>query len=141
MQITLNQWSLPDWASIAGFFIVIFNAWQITRLKRRIVLSLTLDSLLRRLQTDSMDLNECLQLYRASIDRFDATVEVCKANVSTLCRRLGLRNGWFCLRVLRAIRVYQRGRDEEAARSVYNRLQGVVQEVANRVEEVRISGA
>jgi pantothenate kinase-related protein Tda10 len=141
MHFDLRQWRLPDWASVLGLLIVIFNGWQITRVKQRIVLNLTLNILLQNLRDNSEDMNECLQAYGVSIDRFDATVEACEANVRTARRRLGLQRSRFCSPVLRSMRAYHRERTEDFARQVYNRLQGVVQEVANRADEVRISGS
>src|SRR6266851_3380043 len=104
----MNEWRLPDWASILGFLIVIFNAWQITRVKNRIILNLTLDTLLQKLRENSEKLNECLQIYAASTERFDETIEVCGANVRTLRRRLGAQRSWFCSPVLRSMRLYRR---------------------------------
>ena len=100
-----------------------------------------MDSLLQQLQDNSQDMNECFLTYGTSMDRFGATVEVCEANVRALRRRLGWQRSWFCRSVLHSMHQYRRERDENSAREIYNRLQRVVQEVAHRAEEVRISGS
>jgi len=142
MNVNLASWSLPDWSSVLALLITIYNAYQITRVRRQILLNLTLSSLLERLRRNSERMNECLLLILkdASIDTFDEVIAICEANVRAVRRRLGRTRARFCSPLLSAISVYRRAQNVDSARSVYNSLQGVIQEIANREEERRIRG-
>lgn len=103
------------------------------------MLNLTLPPLLQRLQQDSGDLNGYLLLYEASIDSFDEVIGICEANVNAMRRRLGRHRSSFCRGLLKLIVRYRSERSSDTARAVYNALQQVIQELANRVEERRIT--
>jgi hypothetical protein len=113
---------VANWASIASLVISIFNVALIVSLKRRIVANVTLEPLLERLREGSTQMNGYLLLFEAAADDFDATAAICEADVRAVQKRLGVRQGWFC-----------------RARRVYNHLQKVIREVANRLEERRIA--
>jgi hypothetical protein len=129
-----------DWASIISLIISGYAAIQITLVKRRVVANLTLEPLLGRLRANSKEMNRCLSDYGSYRGQFDEVLGLMEANVRALRRRLGARYGWFCRRPLAAIRVYRLDENDAGARTVYNALQQVVQEVANLVEEMRITG-
>lgn len=108
------------------------------------MIALTLQPLLERLEVNSRDLNQYLALFEASIESFNAVVGRCEANVRTARRRLGFRKGWvsrFPRAVLRATRRYERRRTRDNAVEVYNRLGGMIQYLANLIEERRIPGS
>jgi len=132
-----------NWASLISLALTFINTILIVTIRRRIAASLTLEPLLRRLEQNSAELNQCLTLFDASIDRFNAVVAQSDVNVRTARRRLGFRLGWRSptLRaVLRATRRYEHERSRDNAQEVYNRLGGMIQYVANLLEERRISG-
>jgi hypothetical protein len=131
---------LADWASVLALLITLYNAYQITSVKSQIILNLTLQSLLERLEENSRQMNGYLMQYAASADSFDEVTGLCHANIRAVKRRLGLRRGWFCRGLLKTIVRYRRWQNIDTARTVYNALQQVIQEVANRIEERRITG-
>jgi hypothetical protein len=130
---------VANWASIASLVISIFNVALIVSLKRRIVANVTLEPLLERLREGSTQMNGYLLLFEAAADDFDATAAICEADVRAVQKRLGVRQGWFCRDLLKSLRVYRNHRSYDAARRVYNHLQKVIREVANRLEERRIA--
>ncbi len=132
---------VADWASIAALVVSGINTLLIFALRRRILLNVTLEPLLDRLRENSNRMNGCLLLFDASIDTFDEVIAICEANVRALRRRLGLRRSWFCRDLIKAFGAYGDNRSYDAARRVFNHLQRVVQEVANRVEERRITAS
>jgi hypothetical protein len=142
MDLRPPEWEirLADWASILALLLAIYNAVLITRVKKEILLNVTLGSLLCSLQENSQAMNDCLVLADASIDTFDEVVEVCHANIRTIRRRLGRRRSRFCRPLLTSIRIFAKQREANAARDVYNKLQGVIQELINHAEERRITG-
>jgi hypothetical protein len=137
--MTLGE--VADWASIAALAISVLNATLIFSLKRRIVVNLTLEPLLERLREGSTQMNGYLLLFDASADAFDETAAIWEANVRAVQRRPGIRHGWFCRDLLKSLRVYRNRRSYDAARRVYNHLQKVIREVANRLEERRITAS
>jgi hypothetical protein len=132
-----------SWASIASLVLMFINTILIVTIRRRIAASLTLEPLLRRLEQNSAELNQCLTLFDASIDRFNGVVAQCDVNVRTARKRLGLRLGWQSPAVraaLRATKQYEQHRTRDSGQEVYNRLGAMIQYVSNLVEEKRISG-
>jgi hypothetical protein len=136
--ISLSE--VADWASIAALVISGLNTLLIFSLKRRIILNVTLEPLLLRLQENSRVMNQCLFLFDAFSDTFDEYFGPCEANINAVRRRLGYRRSAFCKDTQRSMLRYRRSRSLETARTVYNDLQRVLREVANRVEEQRIIG-
>jgi hypothetical protein len=131
------------WASIISLVLTFINTLLIVTIKRRIAASLTLQPLLERLQENSAALNQCLTLFDASIDRFNAVVAQCEVNARTARRRLGMRWGFAspALRaLLKATRSYNRERTRDNAQEVYNLLGAMIQYINNLLEERRISG-
>jgi hypothetical protein len=131
---------LADWASIFALLISAFNAFQITTVKRRMMLNVTLNPLLNRLMENSRDMNRCLLNYQATIADIDKVIGICEADARALKRRFGLRHGRFCKNLLDMLIAYRRDRSEDSARAVYNSLQAVIREVAHRAEEMRVTG-
>ena len=140
MLADLSKWSLPDWASIASLLIVIYTAIQIRNVKRNMMVSLTVSEILIRLRHYSGRLNGFLMTYSVCVDDFDEVVGLCHADVLAVRRRFGFHRSRFCRDLLRSIKLYHATKSAEAGRAVYNALQQVVQEIANRVEERRIMG-
>jgi hypothetical protein len=136
---TLNI--LADAASIISLLLVIYNAFQITAVKRRIVLNVTLDPLLNRLQEGSREMNYCLLNYQATVADLDVVMSMCEADVRALIRRFGVRRGGFCKSFLTILFAYRRRKSEDGARAVYAALQRVIREASNRAEELRITGS
>ena len=128
------------WASIVSLLISAYNAIQITSVRRNILLNVTLPLLLERLRENSKVINGHLLIFDGSADGFEEVIGLCEANVRAVRRRLGYFRGWFCRRMLKAIVRHRRRRSVDSARSVYNALQQLIQEVANRAEERRITG-
>jgi hypothetical protein len=132
---------IADWASVISLALVAFNVHQVTRIKKQIILNLTLDRLLRNLQDDSKAMNSHLLFYEASVDSFNEVVGKCDANVGAVRRRFGIHGGWFCRRLQKSIARYRSERNVETARTVYNDLQQVIREIINRIDERRIRGS
>ncbi|HVH78184.1 MAG TPA: hypothetical protein VM782_02240 [Stellaceae bacterium] len=137
--ISISQ--VADWASIVALLVSAFNALQITIVKRRIILNVTLPDLLARLAENSRSMNLYLIAFSATNDSFDEVTGLCEANVRALKRRLGFGQGRICAGMLLSIRRYRRNRSASSARDLYNDLQQLIQEIANRLEEQRILGA
>jgi hypothetical protein len=139
-------WNLVGiWASIISLALTFINTILIQTIRRRIAAKLTLEPLLRRLEQNSAELNQCLglALFDPSIDRFNEVMAKCGVNVRTARRRLGIRFGWSSPEVrslLRAIRLYDQHRTRDSAVEVYNRLGAMIQYIENLLEEMRISG-
>jgi len=132
-----------NWASIVSLVLTFINTILIVTIRRRIAASLTLEPLLKRLEQNSAELNQCLALYDASIDRFNGVVAQCDVNVRSARKRLGFRLGWQSPAVraaLRATRQYEQHRTRDNGQEVYNRLGAMIQYVSNLLEEKRISG-
>lgn len=132
-----------NWASIVSLILTFINTFLIVTIRRRIAASLTLEPLLKRLEQNSAELNQCLALFEASIDRFNGVVAQCDVNARTARTRLGFRLGWRSPAVralLRATKRYEKHRSSENGQEVYNRLGAMIQYVANLLEEKRISG-
>jgi hypothetical protein len=129
-----------DWASIIALLVTAYNAYQITAIKRRMLVNLTLKPLLDRLRENSTDMNRLLLPGSRPEYEYDAVLGICEANVGAVKRRLGRQRGRFCNRLQAAIVRYREQKSDRAALSVYAALQQVIQEVANRVEEMRITG-
>lgn len=136
--MSLGFWA--DLASVASLIIALFNAYQITTVKRRIVVNLTLGPLIDRLRDNSSEMNRSLSNYVASVDRFDEAVGLCEVHARTAERRLGGRRCRFCKELLRLVATYRREKNDGNAHKVYNALQQVIQEIANLMEEMRIIG-
>lgn len=136
----MNLGIVADWASILALLVTAFNAFQIRNIKRRMVINLTLEALLERLQNNSREMNRFLSVYETAKSDFDGVIGVCEANVRAVRRRLGARRSRFCKQLLNRISAYGRQQRKATARAVYDTLQQVIQEIANRVEEIRIAG-
>ena len=130
--------AIADWASILSLIIVIFNAYQITGIRRRIVLNLTLEPLLERFRDISRRMEGYLPMYAASAESFEELIGPYEANVRAVQRRFGAYRNRFCRPLLSSIRKYRRQRGPGSAQRVYADLQGVIQEISNQVEERRI---
>ena len=137
--MSLNE--VADWASVAALLISAFNALQITSVRRRIILNVTLPTLLTRLRENSSRMNLYLISYLASGESFYEVIGPCEANVRALKRRIGFRQARICAGMLLSFKRYRRDKSVGNARDVYNELQQLIQEVANRLEEQRITGA
>lgn len=131
---------VADWASIAALVISAVNAVLIVSVKRRIVLNITLEPLLLRLKDNSQQINESLLGDAEAVAGLNEVVGLCEAEVKAIQRRFGFYRARFCRRLLRSIAYYRRRNDADAARAVYDDLQQVIQELANRIEELRITG-
>jgi hypothetical protein len=136
--ISLSE--VVDWASIAALVISGVNALLIFSLKRRIILNVTLGPLLGRLKDNSQRLNGCLLGDADAATGMTEIVGLCEAEAKAIQRRFGFYRARFCRRFLRSIAYYRLHGDMDAARAVYDDLQQVIQELANRIEELRITG-
>jgi hypothetical protein len=87
----MNLGFFADWASILALLVTAFNAYQITNVKRRLVIYLTPPPLLDRLRDNSSEMNRFLLLFAASMDHFDGVIGICEVNVRAVRRRLGVR--------------------------------------------------
>jgi hypothetical protein len=130
---------IADWASIVALLISGFNTLLIFSVKRRIVLNVTLEPMLARLTENSARMNGYL-LGVISADVVNETIGLCEAEVRAIRRRFGGYRARFCRRLRRSMSHYRRRPDVDTARDVYNDLQQVIQEIANRAEEMRITG-
>ncbi len=133
--------SLGDLSSILAFVIAIINSFLIMWIRRNFLINATIRPLLVRLTQNSFSLNQCLAQFDASTDDFTESVGRCEANVQAVRRRLGIRKGWFCRELLRAVKIYHTQRDRNSAREVYNGLQKVIEHLYNLVEERGIIGS
>jgi hypothetical protein len=108
--------------------------------KRRVLINLTLAPLLDRLRGNSSEMNRFLLRHEASMHDLDGVIGICEANVRAVKRRLGVHRGRFCNDLLVLMVAYRRQKSVSMAGRVYDALQRVIQEIANRVEEIRIMG-
>jgi hypothetical protein len=104
------------------------------------LINLTLSPLLDRLRGNSTEMNRFLVRYETSMHDLDGVIGICEANVRAVKRRLGVHHGRFCNDLLALMGAYRKQKSVVIARRVYDALQRVIQEIANRVEEIRITG-
>jgi hypothetical protein len=132
--------TFANWASVISLAVSLFNTYLILRIKKGIVLNLTLEPILTRLRENSAQMNEYLTYYETHSVRFAEVVGVCEANIKTAWRRLGYIRGWFLRDLLRSMRKYKSDRTSQSAQEIYGALQHVCQSLANMLEERRITG-
>jgi hypothetical protein len=92
-----------DWASIIALLVTAYNAYQITTIKRRMLVNLTLEPLLDRLRENSTEMNRLLLPGSRPEYEYDTVLGICEANVGAVKRRLGSQRGQFCNRLLAAV--------------------------------------
>lgn len=102
----MNLEIIADLASILALLVTAFNAFQIRNIKRRMVINLTLQTLLERLRDNSREMNRTLMVYETAKSDFDGVIGVCEANVRAVRRRLGVRRSRFCKQLLNRISAY-----------------------------------
>jgi hypothetical protein len=132
--------TFADWASVISLGVTVVNTYLIIRIRQGIVLNLTLEPILSRLRDNSENLNRHLSYYELHSASFLEVVGVCEANIKAIRRRLGYFRGWFLRDVLRSMRKYQKYRTQPNAQEVYTSLLHVCQDLANMLEERRITG-
>ena len=137
--ITLTE--VADWVSIIALLISIFNTLLIFSVKRRIMLNVTLEPLLQRLRDNSQIINDYLLSQTEITIGLNEVVWRCEAEAKAIQRRFGFYRARFCRRLLQSIAHYRRHGGVSAARVVYDNLQQVIQDLANRIEELRIMGS
>ncbi|MFZ2003579.1 MAG: hypothetical protein WB697_09915 [Stellaceae bacterium] len=136
--ISLSE--VADWASIAALLVSAINALLIFSVKRRIVLNVTLEPLLFRLKDCSQRMNASLLEYPEAATGLNEIVGLCDAEARAIRRRFGFYRARFCARLLRSITHYRRHNGLDEAQAIYDDLQQVIQELVNRIEELRITG-
>jgi len=134
-------YSLGDLSSLLAFLITILNGYLISSIKQRIMINVTIVPLRDRLRSDSLELNNSLAYFETSIDEFNQALGICVANVKAVRRRLGIWRGWFSRELLKAANKYDKQRNRNNGREVFNRLAQVIQHLDNLIEERRIIGS
>jgi hypothetical protein len=132
--------TFADWASVISLGVTLLNTYLIIRVRQGIVLNLTLEPILSRLRDNSENMNRYLSYYEIYSVRFLEVAGLCEANIKALRRRLWFFRGWFLRDVLRSIRKYRKDRTQPNAQEVYSSLLHVCQDIANMLEERRITG-
>jgi hypothetical protein len=132
--------TFADWASIISLGVTLLNTYLIIRVRQGIVLNLTLEPILSRSRDNSEIMNRHLSYYELHSANFLEVVGVCEANIKAIRRRLGYFRGWFLRDLLKSMGKYRKDRTQPNAQEVYSSLLHVCQDLANMLEERRITG-